>query len=119
MSTCELTKILKTIELAPVECDGFCRMASYLLSNAGIEHECFVGELNLEDGRNIPLHYWLVAQGKHIDYRARMWLGDDAPHGVFEPDASAHYVGNKVELGKITPGIFKMLSTHLSQLYSP
>ncbi|PWD02055.1 hypothetical protein CX658_19070 [Pseudomonas amygdali pv. lachrymans] len=37
----------------------------------------------------IPVHLWIeLKDGRLVDYRARMWLGEVAtvPHGIFSPD---------------------------------
>lgn len=73
---------------APVECDGFVRLAHTALTHAGVEHACFCGTLQRSgEGKGLPVHLWIeLPSGEVIDYRARMWFGDDAavPHGVFE-----------------------------------
>lgn len=70
-----------------LECDGFSRIASYLLRRAGIEHTVMRGSVRSPWGK-IPLHLWIETGEFTVDYRLRMWLGDKAPHGVF--DASEH-----------------------------
>ena len=40
----------------------------------------------------IPLHFWVDALGEIIDYRVQMWVGPDAPHGVFSPKDHPDYV---------------------------
>ena len=32
------------------------------------------------------MHVWIALADRHLlDLRARMWFGEDAPHGVFDP----------------------------------
>ncbi len=87
---------------APLECDGMSRVISALLSINGIEHQAWQGLLLdcklLEDhsvGPEVEIavtHWWIkLADGSTIDYRARMWLGDDAPHGVFQADPAGRF----------------------------
>lgn len=94
-------------DLPGLECDGFCRVAGFLLGHAGIEYQVYVGRvlvtevvdgdvagsgLLLADG--ITHHYWLrlpsPPQGKSeqdpllldpllLDYRARKWLSPQVP----------------------------------------
>lgn len=72
---------------APVECDGFARLAHTALTEAGIEHKVWGGHLTAIDGSTrILIHFWLTLTDGHvIDYRARMWLGegDNVPFGIF------------------------------------
>lgn len=83
---------LAPLDQAPVECDGFVRLASILLAREGLEHEVHVGRLSLPGARSISPHFWIALPGGLIcDYRARMWLGDQAPHGVFRPEPAHRY----------------------------
>lgn len=101
--------ILATIEHAPVECDGFCRLATTLLQREGIDHQCFVGKL-LGPEKTLSLHYWIMWDHHIIDYRARMWLGERAPHGVFMESAEYTYQGNQVDLDSLDPRVFSILA---------
>ena len=106
----KITEILKEIEQAPVECDGFARLASYLLTKNKIGHQIMVGSLSTPMGK-IPLHFWVVVDDLIIDYRARMWLGENAPHGVFsntKPDS--FYQGEITLLEPTTDTLFEILS---------
>ena len=85
-----------------LECDGFTRVASYLLTENNIEHTVMMGSLTLGDV--MEPHFWIVLfETDHIiDYRARMWFGehDEVPHGVFLPWQwhDAVYAGTPVTL---------------------
>lgn len=85
----ELHQLLEIYGAAPVECDGFVRLAHTALVKAGIEHSCMCGRLASSDGAKVsPIHFWIeLADGRIVDYRARMWLGEVAtvPHGIFDP----------------------------------
>lgn len=84
MTKDQITNLLEPYDrILALECDGFCRVASRVLTDAGIEHEVMEGSVSSSVG-DIPLHYWIMVGGLHVDYRMRMWLGDEAPHGVFE-----------------------------------
>ncbi|WP_153785338.1 hypothetical protein [Pseudomonas sp. EMN2] len=89
-------------DVARVECDGMTRLVSHLLSSNGIEH--FVASGVLVDLQRIddpaascgPLcgvtHWWIELGSSYVvDFRARMWLGPDAQHGVFIPSARFEY----------------------------
>lgn len=85
-----LQRWLDPLNEAPVECDGMTRAISALLSINGIEHQTFGGILADDSAvgseANVGVtHFWIkLADGSTIDYRARMWLGPEAPHGVFQ-----------------------------------
>ncbi|HBP6379065.1 TPA: hypothetical protein L6A07_28240 [Pseudomonas aeruginosa] len=62
----------------------------------------------------IPIHFWIqLADGRVIDYRARMWLGDDAgvPHGVFKTGEYPgwHYLGTEITLPVFSPTMIQLL----------
>ncbi len=96
MRTTDIEELLATYADAPVECDGFVRLAHTALVKADIEHRCFCGSLKragVVDG--LPVHLWIeLSDGRMIDYRARMWFGSDptVPHGIFEPSAFPGWV---------------------------
>jgi hypothetical protein len=85
----------KTTE--PYECDGMPRVIMALLAQNGIQYRAMGGYLAnvamFEDdsvGREALAgcaHWWIeLPTGHLIDYRARMWMGPDAQHGVFIKD---------------------------------
>lgn len=115
----ELHQLLEPYINAPVECDGFTRLAHTALTHAGIEHTCMLGRLISADGqRKSPIHYWItLPDGQVIDYRARMWLGvsETVPHGVFFPACYKlwAYEGAAIDLPVLTPiGAQIMMMAH-------
>jgi hypothetical protein len=67
-----------------LECDGATRVLHYALDKAGIKHQTYHGLVKF-NGKVIPLHYWIeLSDGRILDYKLRMWLGADAPEGIFE-----------------------------------
>lgn len=70
--------------ISGLECDGFSRVASYILTKAEIPHRVLRGRVETLTC-NVAPHFWLEAYGWRIDYRLRMWAGPEAPHGVFDP----------------------------------
>ncbi len=82
-----------------LECDGTARVIHYALDNHGIPHYVFMGNVEFDDAI-IPLHYWIgLPDGRLVDFKARKWLGDAAPNGIFYPkDTAAIYDGKPVEL---------------------
>lgn len=81
----DLHALTHHIDATDTECDGASRLVHLALTRAGVIHQPFVGRVDCTDGRGIRLHYWIRVGSWLIDYRARMWLGSDAPHGVFLP----------------------------------
>ncbi len=75
------------------ECDGMTRIVQYYLAMFEVEHTIMAGKLvNYKSGHDVAPHFWIYVpanrwepDGLIIDYRARMWCGDeqDVPHGVF------------------------------------
>lgn len=101
---------------APVECDGFTRLAHTALLREGISHEVRVGSLseNGEPDNGIPLHYWIVlGDGRIVDYKARLWLGEDSrvPHGVFAEAAFPDwlYQGEPISISPLSPTLERVL----------
>ncbi|SER38046.1 hypothetical protein [Giesbergeria anulus] len=86
----KLADWLTPLDQLALECDGLTRVVSALLTREGIGHQAHQGMLQTSQGR--ILHCWVeLPDGAICDLRARMWLGDDAPHGIFHPDESTHY----------------------------
>lgn len=102
-------RVVAKLDSAPVECDGFVRLASTALATLGIEHQVYVGSLEGPAG-NIPLHFWILWRGQIIDCRAQMWLGSDAPYGIFEEVEGWSYEGVKTTLEPLPDGIFYLLA---------
>lgn len=78
-----------------LECDGFSRAVHYNLASCGIEHTIMSGTVEGQLG-HISLHYWIEIDDMVLDYRLRMWLGKEAPHGYFKKtDVQEIYNGVK------------------------
>lgn len=82
MTADEIRAILDPIDATPLECDGFTVVANSRLRAAGGTHVCMEGAVSWR-GDGIPFHRWILDGDLVVDYRLRMWLGGDAPHGVF------------------------------------
>lgn len=90
--------LLDKYDPCALECDGFTRVAHHVLFKHNVPHHVYVGTVTRGDDV-IPLHYWIeLPDGTIVDYRCRMWLGDDAPHGVFAPDPDYVYRGVRCPL---------------------
>lgn len=100
-----------------LECDGLTRVLHTVLSHEGIEHSCIVGSItNTKQEQYISLHFWIQLPDQQIiDYRARMWLGDnpEIPHGVFNPTdyPDIVYSGKEIELDTLSPYLFDILTS--------
>lgn len=101
--------VMDRLDSAPVECDGFARLASTLLQRVNAEHQVMFGKLSGPPG-NIH-HFWLEVDGYMVDYRARMWLGKTAPHGFFRsPHAGWSYQGAEYPVEPFSDAIFWALA---------
>ena len=86
----KLADWLAPLDQLALECDGLTRGVSAFLTREGIEHQAHQGMLQASQGR--ILQCWVeLPDGAICDLRARMWLGEDAPHGIFHPHESTHY----------------------------
>lgn len=106
-----LQNLMASIAEAPVECDGFTRLAATLLYKNGIPYKAFAGTLEV-DGQCVPLHYWIVVDDLIIDFRAQMWLGcgENVPHGVMQAsDLAALYKGEEIEVAPLNDTLFSIL----------
>lgn len=90
---------LAALDALRLECDGMTRVISSLLQRDGVAHAAMVGRLDVDQVGSIALHHWIeLPDGRRIDLRARMWLGNDArvPHGVVPSGHSAaRYCGQQ------------------------
>lgn len=109
-----LRTLLDPMGSAPVEWNGFARLASTVLRNAGIPHTVFLGALSC-GGRIVSPHLWIKVGPWWVDYRARLWLGSstDIPHGIFKIDSpcEAQYAGSAIQLDPLSPILFEILRT--------
>lgn len=107
----ELRTLLDQYDSCDLECDGMTRVIHTVLADNNIEHQVVFGRLSLGSGVVNP-HLWIECEGYLIDYRARMWLGANAPHGVFQ--ASDHpeaiYQGRQVEMLLLGKNLFRILT---------
>jgi hypothetical protein len=95
-----LTQLTKHVDAFAVECDGSAKLVHLALWRAKQPHVSMAGVVVNADGEVLRSpHCWTVAEGLIIDYRLQMWLGPDAPHGVFKPADHPGYVylGHPIE----------------------
>ena len=104
---------LELLDALRLECDGMTRVVSSLLQRDGVAHSPMVGNLEVPSVGRIAQHYWIeLGDGRRIDLRARMWLGDDlrVPHGIVPADhAHAHFTGHSIQFSS-SPIVFWALT---------
>lgn len=114
--THKVQQLLDPYDSSHTECDGMTRICHTVLTQLGIEHQPMVGTLAVLTRKQlIPLHLWIdLPNGYKIDYRARMWLGDEkgVPHGVFHPQhfPVIVYTGAPIQLQPLPPVLFEILT---------
>jgi hypothetical protein len=79
----KLVALTHHVDKTATECDGASRLVHLALVRANIPHTVMVGTLSLIRRNALPIHYWIEAGAWLIDYRAQLWFGKNAPHGVF------------------------------------
>lgn len=94
----------------PLECDGLTRVLHTVLTDHDISHQTMLGTIWLGE-RVFDPHFWIkLPNGYIVDYRARMWLGPEAPHGVFRR-SNVKYDGRSILLEILPDFLFKILTT--------
>jgi hypothetical protein len=74
------------VDALPVECDGSTRLIHLRLRIEGIDHTCYRGNIQNTFKVLTPPHFWVRVGDLIIDYKARMWIGENGPHGVFDAE---------------------------------
>lgn len=121
----ELQANLQYLDDCRLECDGMTYAIASALQKANITHKRMVGHVYWNPGQSVvDPHCWIeLSEGAVIDFRLRLWLGDDdeVPHGIFKPDPLAlRYVGqeqttalpNQSVLDLMTDGRLSKLKLH-------
>lgn len=108
----KLGSALGRCDLLNLECDGLTRVLSYRLTKEGVRHRVMIGSIRTAK-RNIDPHWWIeLPDGRTIDYRARMWLGNDdlIPHGVFKREdfPNVKYEGEQHQV-KVSDQVYQVL----------
>lgn len=108
-----IQELLDRYDNTPNECDGMTQICHTILTKNNIQHQPMGGSLS-KHNRGIGWHFWIdLPNGYRIDYRARMWLGNNGvPHGVFNPNdfPDVIYDGEPIELKSLSPEIFQVLT---------
>lgn len=96
-----------------LECDGLTRVLHTVLEREGVPHVVKLGRIeNTKTGNAFSPHYWIeLPSGEIVDYRARMWLGPSAPHGIFNPNSTpVEHKGREVNMPPLTSALFRVLT---------
>lgn len=112
MDALSLSALLDPLDTAPVECDGMSSLIATLLTKEGIPYKGMAGSIQPAGHSGTIPHFWIEVDDLVIDYRARMWLGNNPsiPHGVFtKADHAQQYQGTPVEINPLPDFIFQML----------
>lgn len=100
--------------ISHLECDGMSRVISHLLDKNDVAHTVNGGLLTdtvrLYDD-SVPhheevavTHWWIELEtGHYIDFRARMWMGQTASHGVFMPEPGRFEYRIMDQVGRFNP----------------
>jgi hypothetical protein len=92
-----------------LECDGATRVLHYVFDKEKIKHVVKKGIVTF-DGEEIPLHFWIeLPDGNIVDYKSRMWLGNQAQEGVFKPNSKTKYIGEPIDL-KMSETVYRILT---------
>lgn len=114
ISNSKIERLIRDYDSCCLECDGMTRVIHTVLEKHGIRHTVMVGTLtDVDTDETVPLHYWIELPNKDIiDYRAQMWLGSFAPHGIFDPDDeySYEYRGRRVRMPVLDDRMFMILT---------
>lgn len=85
MSIKKIEELLLPYINLPLECDGMCKVLSYVLYKNNITHEKCYGEIkNIKTNKSI-YHEWILWDDHIIDYKAKLWFkGSGVPNGIFK-----------------------------------
>lgn len=106
----EILREIAELDLAPVECDGFASLVVTLLDRYGEDYTPYCGSVSNEKGEVFSPHLWVQWNGCIIDYRAKMWLNDTAPHGVNPlSEVESLYDGEPIQIEPLAPFMEQIL----------
>lgn len=105
-----LSELLDHLDAADLECDGLSRCVTTILHSHSIVHQVMAGTLTVNESI-IRLHFWVCSGPFVIDYRARMWLGDQStvPHGIVASEGPWIYRGQPIHMAPLDRKIMAML----------
>lgn len=107
----KIDSLLDKFDNLPLECDGLTRVLHTVMVKEGYGHLVLMGTITLGEISFTP-HFWIeITNNRIIDYRARMWLGPEAPHGIFDRDETqAKYEGRIINMAPLDDPVFSALT---------
>lgn len=104
-----LKSTLRQYDKCQLECDGLTRVLHTVLTRLNYPHTVMGGSITLGLIRFSP-HFWIeLPDGNKVDYRARMWLGRKAPHGIFKQSLVV-YKGEPIKWEPLGDDLFNILT---------
>ena len=103
-------KLTSPYEKCRLECDGLTRVLHRVLTENHIAHTVYSGQVTW-NGKVFPVHFWIqLPDGAVVDYRLRMWFGNNAPNGIFKPEQNdVKYKGRPSSMDVCNDMIFNIL----------
>lgn len=86
------------LDSLPLDCENLIRVIATLLDRDGVPYKAHQGAMWVKGIGHVEPHCWLVLDGgRTVDFRARLWLGEEerVPHGIFVPTDSQVYTSYK------------------------
>jgi len=88
------------------ECFELSWVLHETLTRAGYIVTGYSGYVKAASGDTVAPHFWLSVDGYIVDFRLRMWLGDEdsVPHGIFKVSDAAgfDYCGEAYTFSRLT-----------------
>lgn len=107
----KIHSLLDKFDNLPLECDGLTRVLHTMMVKEKYAHLVMLGAVSLGSNSFAP-HFWIeTINNQIIDYRARMWLGPEVPHGIFDrTKTQAKYEGRIIKLELLDDFMFSYLT---------
>jgi hypothetical protein len=109
----KIKAITDRFDTCHLECDGMTRVLQFYLTKEQVPHKVYIGQIvDKRTNEGFSPHYWIKTGNLFIDYRAKMWLGEEEhiPHGVFHiknyPEIA--YYGYRIELNLLPEAVVNM-----------
>lgn len=112
-SSAKVRELMEPYEGLALECDGMTRVVTYVLKQAGIPHKVMLGKIAVEGKGEFEPHYWVeLPSGEVVDYKSRMWFGNDGriPQGVFRPKGTVVTYSGRAVSFPVSDMVFKILT---------
>ncbi|MGL5923738.1 hypothetical protein [Chroococcidiopsis sp.] len=115
----ELVRLSIPFDNTPTECDGCTYLIASELYSSEVLFQLFTGTCTWRMGGRakqvIYPHFWIETEEVRIDYRLRVWLGEDEciPHGVFLKEAypDFEWIGESFPTPEFSEEVIAVLQT--------